>query len=185
MGRPRGGSRNGTFTCCINKTRIQDGDNNFRVDQFPFACQVRGAAICCKRKRNLTDLDPIGGWVSGWNVCVLCFFDTLSPVLSVGVRGQGPQKWLKYYKCWLSDSNVLKICCNDLTVDVFCESNALNFADQMSQKNGANVVGTVIFGGKVPPNFQCGISSYGDSRKKVERRKRRWPMLFLCERHML
>ena len=60
--------------------------------------------------------------------CVFCVFvDTLSPVLSVGVRGEGPQKWLKYYKCWLSDSNVLKICCNDLTVDVFCESNALNF----------------------------------------------------------
>ena len=36
--------RNGTFTCCINKTRIQDGDNNFRVDEFPFACQVRGVA---------------------------------------------------------------------------------------------------------------------------------------------
>ena len=36
---------NGTFTCCINKTRIQDGDNNFRVDEFPFACQVRGDNI--------------------------------------------------------------------------------------------------------------------------------------------
>eukprot|EP00434_Breviolum_minutum_P022456 symbB.v1.2.019822.t1/scaffold1639.1/size107980/2 len=36
---------NGTFTCCINKTRIQDDDNNFRVDEFPFACQVRGDNI--------------------------------------------------------------------------------------------------------------------------------------------
>ncbi|CAE7408572.1 amy, partial [Symbiodinium sp. CCMP2456] len=36
---------NGTFTCCINKTSVEEVPANYLVDTFPFTCQIRGDNI--------------------------------------------------------------------------------------------------------------------------------------------
>ncbi|OLP82331.1 Alpha-amylase [Symbiodinium microadriaticum] len=36
---------NGTFTCCINKTSVEEVPANYLIDTFPFTCQIRGDNI--------------------------------------------------------------------------------------------------------------------------------------------
>ena len=58
------GFRNGTYTCCINKTRVQDGDTNFILDEFLFSCRVRGT------QRKLWKL-----WWKLFMILLGCFLD--------------------------------------------------------------------------------------------------------------